>query len=84
MLSMNIKAVPLCALVFLASFSTQAKTYRCTDKDGKVSYGTSPCKDDVMEKEIRGIKLTSESNPDLQNKVKQSPGTPRAIALKTT
>lgn len=67
-------------LFFLTSFSIQAKTYKCTDKDGKVSYGTSPCKEDVTEKEIRGIKLTSESNPDLQNKAKQFPSIPSDMA----
>lgn len=63
MLSMNFHTVLLCTLVFLISFSIQAKTYRCTDNDGKVSYGTSPCIGDAQEKELQGVKETTEYDP---------------------
>lgn len=50
-------------LFFITSFGIQAKTYKCTDKAGKVSYGTSPCKDEQTERELKEFKESTTLDP---------------------
>lgn len=51
---MNLTQTTLVALILSLAFNIEAKTYKCTTKDGKTSYGTSPCKADQNEGQISG------------------------------
>jgi plastocyanin len=61
---MKSKKITLCLLVILCSFSVAAKMFKCTDSKGNVSYGSSPCKEDKNEKEIKNPYSNEESRQE--------------------
>ncbi|WP_446808483.1 DUF4124 domain-containing protein [Methylomonas sp. 2BW1-5-20] len=61
-------------LFILASSGVYAEMYKCTDDTGKVSYGTSPCKETEKEKVVQKPSLASKdgrSHPDEKSILEQ-------------